>query len=188
MMIRKAAVAILLLAPSALAAQTPQTGQGRLEIVGEAPGACVMRGPATATATNASYTSTGPSGGQLRITEMVRSPQSLSRGVTADLALTVVCNSPHQLVVRSENGGMLRNGGRAGSAPGPFAEFLPYQFRATWLGRDVSAASNGPGPLVMQSNQGGAGQLSLAVVVPEGIRLDGGDYRDSVIVEFRAAD
>jgi hypothetical protein len=187
MMIRQAAVAILLLAPSALAAQTPQTGQGRLEIVGEAPGACVLRGPATATATNASYMSTGPSSGQLRITEMVSSPQSLSRGATADLALTVVCNSPHRLVLRSENGGMLRNGGRAGSA-GPFAEFLPYQFRANWLGRDASSASNGPGPLVMESNQGGAGQLLLAVDVPEGIRLAGGDYRDSVILEFRAAE
>ena len=187
MMVRHAAFAILMLATAGLAAQTPQTGQGRLEIVGEAPGACVVRGPATATATNASYSSTGPSGGQLRITEMVSSPQSLSRGATADLALTVVCNSPHQLVLRSENGGMLRSGGRA-DAPGPFAEFLPYQFRANWLGRDASSTSNGPGPLVMQSNQGGAGQLSLGVVVPEGVRLAGGDYRDAVILEFRAAD
>lgn len=188
MMIRHAAFAMLMLAPASLAAQTPQTGQGRLEIVGEAPGACVMRGPATATATNASYTATGPSGGQLRITEMVSSPQSMSRGATAELALTVVCNSPHQLVLRSENGGMLRNGARAGATSGPFAEFLPYQFRANWLGRDASSTSNGPGPLVMQSNQGGAGQLSLGVVVPEGVRLAGGDYRDSVILEFRAAD
>lgn len=187
MMIRHAAFAMLMLAPASLAAQTPQTGQGRLEIVGEAPGACVMRGPATATATNASYTSTGPSAGQLRITEMVGA-QSQSRGVTADLALSVVCNSPHQLVLRSENGGMLRNGGRAGATSGPFAEFLPYEFRASWLGRDASSISNGPGPLVMQSNQGGAGQLSLGVIVPEGVRLAGGDYRDSVILEFRAAE
>ena len=186
MMIRRAAL-LLLLAPSALAGQTPQTGQGRLEIVGEAPGACVVRGPATATATNASYTSTGPSGGQLRITEMVGA-QSQSRGATADLALTVVCNSPHRLVLRSENGGMLRNGGRAGATSGPFAEFLPYEFRANWLGRDASSTSNGPGPLVMQSNQGGAGQLSLGGVLPEGIRLAGGDYRDAVILEFRAAE
>ena len=187
MMIRPAALAILMLAPSALAAQTPQTGQGRLEIVGEAPGACVVRGPVTATATNASYISTGPSGGQLRITEMV-SAQSQSRGATADIALSVVCNSPHQLVLRSENGGMLRNGARHGATSGPFAEFLPYEFRANWLGRDASSVSNGPGPLVMQSNQGGAGQLALAVVVPEGIRLAGGDYRDAVILEFRAAE
>ena len=188
MMIRSAAFAMLVRAPAALAAQTPQTGQGRLEIVGEAPGACVVRGPESATATNASYTPTGPSAGQLRITEMVSVPQSLSRGATADLALTVVCNSPHRLVLRSENGGMLRSGGRAGATSGPFAEFLPYEFRANWLGRDASSASNGPGPLVMQSNQGGAGQLSLGVVLPEGIRLAGGDYRDSVILEFRAAD
>ena len=188
-MIRSTALALLLLlVPSALAAQTPQSGQGRLEIVGEAPGACVVRGPATATATNASYTPSGPSAGRLRITEMVSSPQSTSRGATADLALTVVCNSPHRLVLRSENGGMLRSGGRAGAASGPFAEFLPYEFKASWLGRDASSASDGAGPLVMQSNKGGAGQLSLAVVLPEGVRLAAGDYRDSVILEFRAAD
>ncbi|MGA9580864.1 MAG: hypothetical protein WBR13_02710 [Allosphingosinicella sp.] len=188
MMIRSAAFAILILAPAALAAQTPQTGQGRLEIVGEAASACVVRGPATASATNASYLATGPSGGQLRITEMVSSPQSLSRGATVDLALTVVCNSPHRLVLRSENGGMLRNGGRAGASVGPFAEFLPYEFRAAWLGQDASSLSNGSGPLVMQSNRGGSGQLSVGVIVPEGTRLAAGDYRDSVIVEFRVAD
>ena len=188
MMIRHAILAMLILAPSALTAQTPQTGQGRLEVVGEAPSACVVRGPATATATNASYLSTGPSGGQLRITEMVSPTQSLSRGASVDLALEVVCNSPHQLVLRSENGGMLRAGSRAGAASGPFAEFLPYEFRAAWLGQDASSPSNGPGPLVMQSNRGGAGQLSLGVVVPEGTRLAAGDYRDAVIVEFRVAD
>ncbi|HEY5713403.1 MAG TPA: hypothetical protein VIT38_16020 [Allosphingosinicella sp.] len=179
---------LLVLAPSALAAQTPQSGQGRLEIVGEAPGACVIRGPATGTATNASYTPAGPSAGRLRITEMVRSPQSTSRGATADLAVEVVCNSPHRLVLRSENGGMLRSGGRAGAASGPFADFLPYEFKASWLGLDASSASDGAGPLVMESNRGGAGQLLLAVVLPEGVRLAAGDYRDSVILEFRAAD
>ena len=188
MMIRPAAFAMLMLAPAGLAAQTPQTGQGRLEMVGEAASACVVRGPATATATNASYLSTGPSGGQLRITEMVSSPQSLSRGATAELALTVVCNSPHQLVLRSENGGMLRDGGRPEGTSRPFAEFLAYEFRAAWLGQDASSPSNGSGPLVMQSNRGGAGQLSLGVVLPEGTRLAAGDYRDSVIVEFRVAD
>lgn len=187
MMIRQAAFAILMLAPAGLAAQTPQTGQGRLEIVGEAPGACVVQGPATATATNASYASSGPSSGQLTITQMVSSPQSVSRGATADLALTVVCNSPHHLVLRSENGGMLRAGGRADAA-GPFAEFLPYEFRAAWLGQNASAASNAGAPLVMGANRGGAGQLSLGVVVPEGVRLAGGDYRDAVILEFRAAE
>jgi hypothetical protein len=185
MMIRHAAIAILLLAPSALAAQTPQTGQGRLEIVGEAPGACVIRGPARATAVNATYVSTGPSSGQLRIVEFL-DPQSQSRAVTADIALDVVCNSPHHLELRSERGGMRLNGGAA--AGGPFASVLPYRLSADWLGQNVSGESGGGGPLVMNSNQGGAGQLSLGVVLPQGVRLvGGGEYRDSVILEFRAA-
>jgi len=186
MTIRLAALALPLLAPSALAAQTPQSGQGRLEIVGQAPGACVIRGPGSVTATNASYAPSGPSAGRLRITEMV-GPESESRGVTADLGLDIVCNTPHRLVLRSENGGMRRAG--AGDGPqGPFAEFLPYEFRASWLGQDASSATDGAGPLVMDSNQGGAGMLSLAVVVPPGVKLVAGDYRDSVIVEFRAAE
>ena len=188
MMIRSAAIAAaLLLIPSALAAQTPQTGQGRLEIVGEAPGACVVRGPSTANTTNATYVTTGPSSGQVRINQMVDS-NSVARAASADLELTVVCNSPHQLVLRSENGGLLRAGAIAGAPrPGPFAEILPYQFRATWLGQENAAVSNVGAPLVMSSNQGGAGQLSLAVNVPAGARLAQGDYRDAVIVEFRAA-
>ncbi|HYJ83300.1 MAG TPA: hypothetical protein VEW26_10725 [Allosphingosinicella sp.] len=186
MRIRPAFLALPLLAPTALAAQTPQTGQARLEIVGEAPGACVIRGPGTATATNASYASTGPSSGRLRITEMVGS-ESESRGVTADLGLEIVCNSPHRLVLRSENGGMRRAGAGAGPQ-GPFAELLPYQFRASWLGQEASSATDGAGPLVMESNRGGAGLLSLGVVVPPGVKLVAGDYRDSVILEFRAAE
>jgi hypothetical protein len=185
MMIRPLAVALLLLAPSALAAQTPKTGQGRLEIVGEAPGACVIRGPARATASNATYVSTGPSSGQLRITELLDS-QSQSRGATADVALDVVCNSPHHLVLRSENGGMRLNGARA--AQGPFASVLPYRLSADWLGQNVSGETGGAGPLEMNSNQGGAGQLMLGVVLPQGVRLvGGGEYRDAVILEFRAA-
>lgn len=187
-MIRASALALILLVPSALGAQTPQSGQGRLEIVGEAPGACVIRGPVTATATNGVYTSAGPSAGRLRITEMVSPAQSMSRGASADLTLDVVCNSPHRLVLRSENGGMLRRGARAGSNAGPFAEFLPYQYRLSWLGQDASSTSDSAGALVMDSNRSGAGFLSLAVQLPEGVRLAAGDYRDSVILEFRAAD
>ncbi len=186
MRIRLAALALPLLAPSGLAAQTPQTGQGRLEIVGEAPGACVIRGPAAVTATNASYGSAGPSAGRLRITEMV-GPESESRAVTADVELNVVCNSPHRLVLRSENGGMRRIGA-AGGPQGPFAELLPYRFRASWLGREASSATDGGGALVMDSNRGGAGLLSLGVAVPPGVKLVAGDYRDSVILEFRAAE
>jgi hypothetical protein len=183
MMIRHAAIAILLLAPSALAAQTPQTGQGRLEIVGEAPGACVIRGPARATATNATFVSTGPSSGQVRF-DLLDS-QSQSRAVTADIALDVVCNSPHHLALRSDRGGVRLDGAAAG---GPFASVLPYRLSADWLGQNVSGESGGGAPLVMNSNQGGAGQLSLGVVLPQGVRLvGGGEYRDSVILEFRAA-
>ncbi|MFL6845712.1 MAG: hypothetical protein ACJ8ER_12615 [Allosphingosinicella sp.] len=186
MRLRPALLALLLLLSGPLAAQTPQNGQGRLEIVGEAPGACVIRGPATATATNASYVSAGPSAGRLRITEMVGAGLE-SRAVTADVELEVVCNSPHRLVLRSENGGM-RRVGASGRPQGPFAEILPYQLRASWLGQEASSATDGGRALVMQSNQGGAGLLSLGVVVPPGIKLVGGDYRDSVILEFRAAD
>jgi hypothetical protein len=183
MMIRNAAIALLLLAPSALAAQTPETGQGRLEIVGEAAGACLIRGQPTATATNATYTAAGSSGGRL----IINMAGAESLGVKADISLDVVCNTPHRLVVKSDNGGMRRNG--ATTRPqGPFVELLPYSFSAGWLGQNASAQSVGPGRLEMVSNEGGSGQLALGVVVPQGVRLVGGDYRDAVILEFRAAD
>ena len=189
MMIRRSALLLLALAPAALPAQTPQTGQGRLEIVGEAPGACIVRDRGNATTTNASYSATGPSSGQIRITDMVNPANATARGSTIDLALEVVCNSPHRLVLRSENGGLLRAGAAGrGVGQGGFSEFLPYAVRATWLGRDGSLTSDAGAPVVMESSQGGAGQLSLAIVVPPGgTPLVAGDYRDAVILEFRAA-
>jgi hypothetical protein len=188
-MIRRLALALIAL-PAAAAGQTPTTGSGVIHIVGQAPSACVIHGPSDAvTATNASYAPTGIGAGQIRITQMVDESQAVGRAATIDLALGVICNSPHRLTVRSLNGGLLREGAAAG-APGQsgFAEFVPYRLTAGWMGNAVSGASDAGGGLALDGAAGSIGQLSVGIAIPGGERLLAGTYRDWVVVEFSAAE
>lgn len=190
-MMRRAALALALVAlPAAAYGQTPTVGSGVIHLVGQAPGACVIRGPSDAvSATNASYAPTGVGAGQIRITQMVDEHDAVGRAATIDLALGVVCNSPHRLVVRSLNGGLLREGAAAGS-PGQngFAEFVPYRVTAGWMGNAVSGGSDAGGGLALDGGAGAIGQLSVAIAIPGGERLLAGTYRDWVVVEFSAAE
>jgi len=188
-MMRALALALIAL-PAAAAAQTPTVGSGVIHIVGQAPSACVVHGPSDAVATtNASYAPTGVGAGQIRITQMVDETNAVGRPATIDLALGVICNSPHRLTVRSLNGGLLREGAAAG-APGQngFAEFVPYRVTAAWMGNSVSGASDAGGGLALDGGAGALGQLSVGIAIPGGERLLAGTYRDWVVVEFSAAE
>jgi hypothetical protein len=183
------AAAALIALSGAAAAQTPSEGQGRIEIVGQAPNACVIRGQGNATTVNATYASNSLSSGQLRIVEMVDSTTALGRAASLDLALDVVCNSPHRLTLRSTNGGLLRRGAPAGApASGSFAQFVPYRFSANWLGRDISSQSDSRGVMMLEAAAAGAGQYSLGIQVPGGEPLVAGTYEDTVVLEFSAVD
>jgi hypothetical protein len=183
-----AAVALIVLSGTA-AAQTPSEGQGRIEIVGQAPNACVIRGQGNVTTVNGTYASNGLSSGELRIVEMVDSTTARGRAVSLDLALDVVCNSPHRLMLRSTNGGLLRRGAPAGApASGPFVQLVPYSFSASWLGHDVTSQSDSRGLMMIEAAAAGAGQYSLGIRVPGGEPLVAGTYEDSVVLEFSAVD
>jgi hypothetical protein len=188
-MMRRLALALIGF-PAAAAAQTPTVGSGVIHLVGQAPGACVIHGPSDAvTAANASYAPSGVGAGQIRITQMVDEPNAIGRAATIDLALGVICNSPHRLVVRSLNGGLLREGAAAGAAgQNGFAEFVPYRVTAGWMGSEVSGASDAGGGLALDGAAGAIGQLSVAIAIPGGERLLAGTYRDWMVVEFRAAE
>ncbi|MFL6858671.1 MAG: hypothetical protein ACJ8EB_12295 [Allosphingosinicella sp.] len=190
MMRRLAFAAALLAWPAAGWGQTPTVGSGVIHLVGQAPSACVIHGPADEiVATNASYSPTGIGAGQIRITQMVDEAQAVGRAATIDLTLGVICNSPHRLVVRSLNGGLLREGAAAGApGQGGFAEFVPYRVTAGWMGRELSGASDAGGGLTLDGGAGALGQLSVGIAIPGGERLLAGTYRDWVVVEFGAAE
>ena len=191
MMNRSPILAAAMLACSGVVgAQTTSDGLGQLQIVGQAPSACIVRGPLeSTTATNATYLPKGSSGAEIRITEMVDLRTARGRAATIDLAIGVVCNSPHHMMLHSLNGGLLRDGaGPRTTRQGGFTEFIPYRVAANWLGRNVGSSSDGAAPLAIHTRTGGAGQLSLSISVPGGAPLLAGTYRDSVVVEFSAAE
>jgi hypothetical protein len=185
MMIRVLCLTIAcLLAPSLAAAQTNAQPRGRLDIVGEAPSACVTFAPATISSANATLQSQGQGAAEVRITELIDPQTSLARASSINILLPITCNTAHRLVLRSGNGGLLRDGGNAQAQAGGFREFVPYQVSASWSGQNVSAGSDQV--LSINVGDGAAGEASVLINVPAGgAPLVAGGYGDSVVIELR---
>jgi spore coat protein U-like protein len=166
------------------------TGQGRLEIAGRAPPACVLNAPTASGAQTATFTRTGASSGEIRIVEFGDPQTAQPRGAAINLALPVICNAPHRLTVTSTNGGLLRDGGNARNRQSPtgFGEFVGYQISATWAGQNASVQTINNNVLAIATADGGAGDMDLTIAVPPGGgALVAGRYADTVTVLFEAA-
>jgi hypothetical protein len=174
------------LMPAAAFAQTPESGGGRLELVGEAPSACVIQDATALNTVNATVESAGANGSRIRIVQMVDNITAQPQPMAVDLTLPIICNSPHRLTVRTANGGLRLEGGAAAPS-GDFASFVPYQVHASWAGQDISGESSRSG-LGIDSAAGRAGTMSLSINLPPGgPRLQTGRYLDDIIIEFQAA-
>ncbi|HEX7851014.1 MAG TPA: hypothetical protein VF485_14890 [Sphingomonas sp.] len=166
------------------------TGQGRLEIAGRAPPACVLNAPTASGGQNASFSGTGATSGEILITEFGDPQTAQPRGAAINLALPVICNAAHRLTVTSSNGGLLRDGGNAGNRQSPtgFGEFVGYQISATWAGQNASMLTTSNSVLAIAAADGGAGDMDLTISVPPGGgALVAGRYADTVTVKFEAA-
>ena len=171
-------------------AQEVAIGQGRLEIAGQAPAACVLNAPVVSSAQNAAFASTGAASGEIRIVQLGDPQTAQPRAAAIDLALPVICNAPHRLTITSANGGLLRDGGNARNRQSPtgFGELLGFQINATWAGQTSSVLTTTSNTLVINSANGGAGDMDLNIVVPPGGgALVAGRYADTVTVQFQAA-
>jgi hypothetical protein len=135
--------AALLLAAVVIAvpaqAQQIDTASNRLELLGDAPAACVFATPTAGNGSNASFTSTGATSARVNITQLVDTTNANSLPSSIELNLPVICNSAHRVIVRSTNGGLTRLGGNQRGS-GPFAEFLAYSFGIGWAGQQVAGA------------------------------------------------
>lgn len=189
---RNLALALLLtvLAPAMASAQTVQSGVARLDVTGTAPSACLITAPASAVGSNASFEVTGDQSAKINITELVDQTTSAPRASSISVAVPIICNSAHHIVVHTANGGLRRAGSAtvsAGSING-FREFLPYQITANWSGQDVTSSSQTQSPVDIATSDGAAGQLSLTIDVPAGgDPLVAGAYSDSVVIELQVA-
>jgi hypothetical protein len=106
------------------------------------------------------------------------------------VAVPIICNTAHHVIVRTANGGLRRDGSVTVSpiSINGFREFLPYQITANWSGQDITSSSLTPNPVDISTSDGAAGQLSLTIDVPAGgDPLVAGAYSDSVVIELQVA-
>jgi hypothetical protein len=186
-MMRSLALCLLLtLVPGAAFAQTTTTAsQGRLDIVGEAPNACVISSAGSAAGANAVFRSLTAGAAEVRITEMIDPQTSTARASSINILLPIICNGAHRLVLTSGNGGLLRDGGSTAASPGGFREFVPYQVSAVWSGQ-TAANSSDRGPVIINVRDGAAGDASVTIDVPGGgAPLIAGGYSDAVVIELQ---
>lgn len=170
-------------------AQGLDTASQRIEMLGDAPVACVMNSPNASASVNASFSSTSATTGQISITELVDPLTAMPRQSAIQLSLPTICNTSHSVTVRSSNGGLLRAGGQASNrqSAGGFGEFLTYTFGIDWAGQTLVRPSDA-GMVEITSAQPRSGEIVLRVNTPEGGGpLIAGQYSDSIVVEVQAS-
>ena len=169
------------------AAQVTDTASQRLEIMGNAPPACVISQATASNASNASYAATGASAGQINITQLVDGNTATSLASSIELSLPVICNASHRVIVRSTNGGLSRLGGNSRGSTGGFSEFLAYNFGLGWAGQNLDRGSD-TGPVIVDATEPAKGEVRIRVTTPAGSGpLIAGQYNDSIVIEFSAA-
>lgn len=182
--------ALIILATAALApaswAQTSNSAKGRLDISGVSPSACLITAAPTTGGANAIFTQTAQSSAEVRIANLVNPQTGQAQAATINLALPVVCNTSHQLILRTANGGLSRSGDPAPAAG--FRELVPYTVNASWAGLAASGGSQDTQPITLIAPNGAAGSLSVNISVPAGgLPLVAGDYNDNIVIELRTA-
>ena len=188
-MMRVAVIAAALLAPMLATAQTTEVGRARLDLAGQAPSVCVISGPTAVSGANATFSPDGAQQGQITITELADPQTAVPQAASINLALPVICNAAHSVVISTTNGGLARAGAAAGNAEvNGFRQFVPYQLSVSWAGQSANATSQAGPTITIKSNDGAAGQLSLVVKVPGGgAPLVAGAYGDQVVVQLQVA-
>lgn len=181
--------ASLVLAGLALAqpaqAQELNRGTQRLEVLGTASSGCVAGSvQASSTQVNAIYVSGGPSDGSVTIPILVDPNTAATLGSRIVLNLPVVCNTSHNISVRSFNGGLTRDGAN-GRATGGFSESQAYAIDVTWQAQ-TARLETANRTVAFVVPRPAKGEVTVDINVPRGTRpLVAGAYRDAVVVEIR---
>jgi hypothetical protein len=172
--------------PSLAFAQTVDgSGGQRLDLVGEAPSACVLAPPSAGAGVNASLNVHSGRSAEVILNQLVDEETARPRAASRSINFPVVCNAAHTVVVRTTRGALVAEGAEPGQG---FRNRLPYQVSADWLGQTATGASDSLTPVNISAANGGAGSLSLIVEIPGGgDPLVSGTYSDSLVVEFRSA-
>ena len=179
--------------PVALHAQDRANGtfepaaRQRIEVVATASPACNIAPGSAAGSDNASFQSSGTSGGTVAITRFADPQSARANPVSVRVEIPVVCNSAHAVSLRSANGGMLRSGGAPGTVAG-FIQFLPYAVQLDWVGQTLTGASDSSEPLALDVPNAGQGLLSVDIAIAgSDAPMVAGAYADTLQIEITAA-
>jgi hypothetical protein len=166
-------------------AQELNRGTQRIEVLGTASSACVAGSvQASGVQVNATYVSGGANDGSVTIPVLVDPNTAATLGSRIVLNLPVVCNTSHNISVRSFYGALTRDG--ANNRPtGGFSESQAYSIDVTWQAQTarLETANRTVGFVVPRPAKG---DVTVDINVPRGTRpLVAGAYRDAVVVEIR---
>lgn len=178
-------IAAIVALPATAQAQELNRASQRLEMAAVAPVACVINQPTVGNQSNASFSATGSSSGQVSITQLVDAQSAQPRASAIELSLPVVCNASHRVRVTSTNGGLRRAGATGGG--GGFQEFLAYRVGIDWSGQslDFSTANNNA---TLDAASPAKGNLVIRIATPAGgAPLVAGQYSDSIVLEVQPA-
>jgi hypothetical protein len=157
-----------------------------VDLIGEAPPACVLRPPSAGASANAALEQVTDRTAEVRITRLV-DPQTLEpQQASISLVFPLICNAAHRLTVRTTRGG-LRLDVPAPPATG-FRDRLNYTVEADWAGMRAQGSSESGQPIDLRTSDGAAGVVSLNIQIPGGgAPLVAGPYSDSIVVELQPA-
>lgn len=181
------ALAAVMGAGAAQAQQLDRDSQ-QLELRGDAPVACVANSARATNQVNATFQNTGPSSGVVVFPTLVDQSTAAARASSIALSLVIVCNSSHQVSLRSSNGGLRREGSNPGrNATGGFSEFQTYGVSFEWQGKTTAIGSGLTSATLSHGSPAKGDMLINLAVPPGGQPLVAGTYTDTVVVEIRPA-
>lgn len=180
------AAAISLAAVPAAQAQELEQSDQRLDIFAQALPACVLNSPTGGEGSNAVFTATSATAGQIDIVQLVDPSTATSLASSMRVDLPVVCNASHRVLLRSNNGGLLRTGAGVNQRGGSgFAEFLPYRIALNWAGQTLDRSSDqGDAQIIAGRPATGMVEIRVSTASNQG-PLIAGQYSDSIILEFQ---
>ncbi|MBB4098700.1 hypothetical protein [Sphingomonas kyeonggiensis] len=180
--------ALALLPASALAQNQPQPVTAHLDIIGEAPAACLMKSPAGASGNNASFDPVSAGTGRIRIDQLASLTDATPLAAAIRVELPVICNAPHRIILRSGNGGLRREGPAVASVA-PFRQLLPYRLGIRWGADQTDRSTDDGAPIVIDAGGPRSGDLAvLFTLTSGGAPLVAGNYTDEIVLEVQVAD
>ncbi len=181
-------VALASLPIPAFAQSQPQPVTGHLDIIGEAPAACLMKSPAGASGTNASFDPVSSGTGRIRIDQLASLNDATPLAAAIRVELPVICNAPHRIVLRSGNGGLRREGATVANVA-PFRQLLPYRLGVRWGTDQTERGTDDGAPITIDASGARSGDLAvLFTLASGGAPLVAGNYTDEIVLEIQVAD